>query len=591
MNNLTNYFLRKQFYLFQDIPDLDLNNLTMVGGRISSFDGILSPTMVGGRISSFDGILSPTMVGGNANKKKRWTKLYHNGPMFPDEYQPHKIPLIYKNEKIILPSEAEEFATIYSKYIDTEYIKNKKFNKNFWNDWKKYLVSVPKITNLEDCDFSLIRKYVIEQKEKKLMLSSEEKEKILAGKKKQEEPYLCATIDGKKEKIGNFRIEPPGIFIGRGCHPLLGSIKPRLSPQDVILNLSEDAPIPNSFMGNKWGEIIHNPYVDWLASFPDNISGKTKYIWLGASSTWKMENDQEKFDLARKLKRKIKEIRANYNLLLTDKDLKNRQLATCLYFIDFLALRVGNEKGEEEADTVGISSLRVEHLYFMDDLHIKLDFLGKDSVRYVKMIKVDEKIYNNLVEFTKNKSKDMDIFNYISTSDLNKYLQSLMDGLTAKVFRTYNASDLFNKELNNPIKDNLKEDDKFNYLLNMFNQANIKVAMLCNHQKNVQKNFKEQLKKIDDEIVNVKEEITMNKNNKTKIKKLNMKLKKLKAKKELKLELKNISLGTSKINYIDPRITIAWIKKHDFPVEKIFSETLRDKFKWAFEVDYEKFVY
>jgi len=26
------------------------------------------------------------------------------------------------------------------------------------------------------------------------------------------------------------------------------------------------------------------------------------------------------------------------------------------------------------------------------------------------------------------------------TSNLNKYLQSLMDGLTAKVFRTYNAS-------------------------------------------------------------------------------------------------------------------------------------------------------
>jgi len=59
----------------------------------------------------------------------------------------------------------------------------------------------------------------------------------------------------------------------------------------------------------------------------------------------------------------------------------------------------------------------------------------------------------------------------------------------------------------------------------------------------------------------------------------------------LKLELKNISLGTSKINYIDPRITISWIKKHDFPVDKIFSETLRDKFRWAFEVDYDKFVW
>ena len=562
MNNLTNYFLQRQFFLFQDIPKLDLNNLILLNQQ------------------------------GGKDNKKRWDKLHHNGPMFPDEYTPHKIPIIYKNEKIILPSEAEEFATVYSKYIDTEYIKNKKFNKNFWNDWKKLLGSLStKILNLEECNFSLIRKYVVEQKEKKMLLSSEEKEKILLGKKKQEEPYLFAIIDEKKEKIGNFRIEPPGIFIGRGCHPLLGSIKPRLSPKDIILNLSKDAPIPNSFMGNNWGEIINNPYVDWLASYPDIITGKTKYIWLGASSSWKMENDQEKFDLARKLKRKIKDIRANYTKLLTDKDLKNCQLATCIYFIDFLALRVGNEKGEEEADTVGITSLRVEHINFMDDLNIKLDFLGKDSVRYVKIIKVDELVYNNLVKFTKNKKKSDNIFDEINTSDLNKYLQTLMDGLTAKVFRTYNASDLFNTELNNThIKENMKEDDKFNYLLNVFNQANIKVAMLCNHQKNVQKNFKDQITKIDEEITKVKEDKSKE-TKKSKISKLNNKLKKLKAKKELKLELKNISLGTSKINYIDPRITIAWIKKHDFPVEKIFSETLRDKFKWAFDIDYDKFTY
>jgi DNA topoisomerase-1 len=554
MEILTNYFLRNQFTTFVDV---DNTLLTQSGGK---------------------------------NNKKRWNKLIHNGPLFPDTYTAHKTPLIYNGKKVELPAEAEEFATAYSKYIDSEYIKTKNFKKNFWNDWKKYLKSTD-VTDFDKCDFSLIYKYVIEQKEKKANISNEEKNKIKEGKKIQEEPYLFATIDGKKEKIGNFRIEPPGIFIGRGCHPLLGSIKPRLLPSDVILNLSKDAPIPNTQFGNKWKEIIHDPFVDWLASYPDIITGKTKYIWLGASSSWKMENDQDKFDLARKLKKKIKEIRANYNVLLTDKLLKNRQLGTCIYFIDFLALRVGNEKGEEEADTVGITSLRVEHISFMEDSHIKLDFLGKDSVRYVKVIKVDELVYNNLVNMTKNKSKTTEIFDEVSTTDINKYLQSLMEDLTAKVFRTYNASDLFNKELNNTqIKENMKEDDKFNYLLNVFNQANIKVAMLCNHQKNVQKNFKEQITKIDQEIDQVKED-RAKETNKKKIVKLNTKLKKLKAKKELKLELKNISLGTSKINYIDPRITIAWIKKHDFPVEKIFSETLRDKFRWAFEVDYDKFVY
>jgi DNA topoisomerase-1 len=437
--------------------------------------------------------------------------------------------------------------------------------------------------------FKLIVNVILEEKEKKSNITKEEREKLIDGKKIQEKPFLFATIDGKKEKIGNFKIEPPGIFIGRGCHPLLGSIKPRILPNDITLNLSKDAPIPNSVYGNKWGEIIHDPYVDWLASYIDIISGKTKYIWLSASSSWKMENDQEKFDLSRKLKRKIKSIREDYSKLLKDSP-KNKQIATCIYFIDYLALRVGNEKGAEETDTVGITSLRVEHLTLMDDMHIKLDFLGKDSIRYVKVIKVDEQIYNNLITFIKNKSKDDNIFDLINTNDLNKYLQSLMDGLTAKVFRTYNASTLFYDELFSiKLNDNMGENEKMDFLLDKFNQANIKVASLCNHQKNVQKNFKEQINKIDESLNELKEK-KKNEKNKTKQKKLNMKIKKLKGKKDLKLELKNISLGTSKINYIDPRITVAWIKKYNFPVEKIFSETLREKFQWAFNVD-ENFVY
>jgi DNA topoisomerase-1 len=552
MENLTNYFLSKQFHLFHDY---DYSLISQSGGK---------------------------------NNKKRWDKLYHNGPMFPDDYVPHKIPIIFKIESIVLSSEAEEYASIYAKYIDSEYIKNKKFNKNFWNDWK-HMVKNTKITNLEECDFSLIQKHILKEKEKKMNISKEEKNKLIEGRKIQEQPFLFATIDGKKEKIGNFKIEPPGIFIGRGCHPLLGSIKPRILPQDITLNLSKDAPIPNSVYGNKWGEIIHDPFVDWLASYLDIISGKTKYIWLSASSSWKMENDQEKFDLSRKLKRNIKSIRDNYSKLLKD-TLKNKQIATCIYFIDYLALRVGNEKGVEESDTVGITSLRVEHLILMEDLNIKLDFLGKDSVRYVKVIKVDEQVYNNLITFIKNKNKNDNIFDLITTNDLNKYLQSLMDGLTAKVFRTYNASTLFYDELFSiKLKETMNENEKMDFLLDKFNQANIKVASLCNHQKNVQKNFKEQITKIDEIIHELKNKKKQEKNKSKQIK-LNSKIKKLVSKKELKLELKNISLGTSKINYIDPRITVAWIKKYNFPVEKIFSETLRDKFLWAFDVD-ESFVY
>ena len=39
------------------------------------------------------------------------------------------------------------------------------------------------------------------------------------------------------------------------------------------------------------------------------------------------------------------------------------------------------------------------------------------------------------------------------------------------------------------------------------------------------------------------------------------------------------------INYMDPRISVAWCKRNEVPIEKIFSKTLRDKFNWAMAVE------
>ena len=64
-----------------------------------------------------------------------------------------------------------------------------------------------------------------------------------------------------------------------------------------------------------------------------------------------------------------------------------------------------------------------------------------------------------------------------------------------------------------------------------------------------------------------------------------MKVKDAKNKKHLKMELRNLSLSTSKTNYIDPRITIAFLKLHNIPIEKVFSQALRDKFFWAMDVE------
>jgi len=99
------------------------------------------------------------------------------------------------------------------------------------------------------------------------------------------------------------------------------------------------------------------------------------------------------------------------------------------------------------------------------------------------------------------KKNDDELFDELTTSALNSYLKSQMDGLTAKVFRTYNASITLQRELEKSPDENLSVDEKMLFYL----RANREVAILCNHQKTVSKNISEQLGKIDEKINELEE--------------------------------------------------------------------------------------
>jgi DNA topoisomerase I len=517
---------------------------------------------------------------------RKWNTLEHNGVLFPPEYVKHNVPVIYKGKKIILDEASEEFATLYARYIESEYVKSKVFRKNFWKDWSKILGKDHQIQSLDDVDFSLIYNYLIKKKEEK-KLQPVDKE----AKAKEEEKYKTAILDGKPQPVGNFRVEPPGIFLGRGCSPNLGKIKPRIYPEDIIINIGERVPVPPPLPGHKWKLVAHDHTVEWLASWKDIVTGKMKYVYFGASSEIKNKNDTAKFDLAKKLGKNINKIRVANMENAASTNVRTQQIATALYFIENFALRVGNEKGEDETDTVGVTTLRNEHITLLPDNKIKLDFLGKDSVRYHRTVEVDPQIYRNIASYLEDKSPSDQLFHLINPSDVNKYLQGFMPKLTAKVFRTYKASHLFQEELNKINKkfDKVDSLSKINLILDEFNRANAKVALLCNHQKNINKSNNEQIKKINDSIKAAKEKLAAAKSaakkNPDKIKKLTESIKKLQSKKLLKTELKNLSLGTSKINYIDPRIAVAFIKKHNLPIDSIFTKTLQQKFQWAIPVN------
>ncbi|XP_065525129.1 DNA topoisomerase I, mitochondrial isoform X3 [Lathamus discolor] len=550
----------------------------------------------------------------------KWIQLEHRGPYFAPLYEPlpEDVQFYYNGKPMKLSLATEEIATFYAKMLDHEYTTKEIFQTNFFNDWRKEMTSVEQkiIKDLDKCDFSEIHKYFVDKNEARKALPKEEKQKLKEEADKIQEEYGYCILDGHREKIGNFKTEPPGLFRGRGDHPKMGMLKKRIMPEDVIINCSKDSKIPEPPQGHKWKEVRCDNTVTWLASWTENIQHTLKYIMLNPSSKLKGQKDWQKYEVARRLKGVVHKIRAQYRIDWKSKEMKERQRAVALYFIDKLALRAGNEKEEgETADTVGCCSLRVEHIRLHPELDgqkhvVEFDFLGKDSIRYYNKVSVEKPVFKNLKLFMKSKDPADELFDRLKTSILNKHLQNLMDGLTAKVFRTYNASITLQEQL----KALTNSEDSVAAKLLAYNRANRAVAILCNHQRSTPKTHEksmqilqtkidakkqqvekaqEELKKAEDEFSDTKDaraEANVEKKKK-KLKQLEEQLAKLNVQATDKEENKQIALGTSKLNYLDPRISIAWCKKFGVPIEKIYNKTQREKFAWAIDMTTEDFEF
>ena len=235
---------------------------------------------------------------------------------------------------------------------------------------------------------------------------------------------------------------------------------------------------------------------------------------------------------------------------------------------------------------------------------MEFDFLGKDSIQYHNDVAVEKRVFKNLTLFKEGKKTGDDLFDRLNTSILNEYLTSLMPGLTAKVFRTYNASITLQEQL----KELTDEDDNLAAKVLSYNRANRAVAVLCNHQRAVPKTHDKSMGTLKEKIELKKEAVekaekefkAMKKAFKAKsggeASKANLEKKKKAVERAMeqlnkletqavdKEENKTIALGTSKLNYLDPRISVMWCKKFDVPIEKVYTKTHRDKFRWAMEM-------
>ena len=492
-------------------------------------------------------------------------QLIHNGVLIPDQYVPQGFTITFRGRSLKLSPLQEEMAVRFAQKFCTPYAEDRKFRSNFMQDFGKGLGFAEKIV-LEDFDWTPITKWIEAERFRKANMSKEEKKRLAEARKKIREErkarYGWATVNGVKMEIANYAVEPPGIFMGRGKHPMRGRWKPAITTKEVTLNLSPDAPTPpGEWAGREW-----RPDELWIARWTDKLSAKVKYVWFHDATPMKQERVQEKFDLANELESKIDKVRAHIAESLSAEDIKRRKVATVTYLIDIFKIRVGDEK-ETESGTVGATSLRSEHIRLNKDLpRVKLHFLGKDSILFEREEEVVPAAYRNLKEFSADGTY---IFSGITTDSVREFMSEAMRHLSPKVFRTFSATQLFRDELNHS-KVGAESQDSEKKMALM--EANAAVAKLLNHQKAIPKKWQETYDKRLEMLKLLKE-----KEGKTAAKRV----------KALKLRLEQMrlnqkwNLGTSLKNYIDPRVAVDFCQKVNYDWHAFYPKTLVTKFAWA----------
>ena len=461
---------------------------------------------------------------------------------------------------------AEEMAYMYAKKKDTPYVQDPVFNSNFIGDFAKQLPPWCKDAGYGDIDFTDFYRRADQEKAAKESMPKEEKKALAASRKEQREALKArfgkAALDGKEVDIANWMVEPPGLFMGRGKHPFRGKWKPRVQPSDVVLNLGEAATVPPG----DWKQVVHDHDSMWMAKWMDRLTDKEKYVWLHESAPIQQSRSRAKYDNARKVGVNMDRIRSKILRELDSKDERMRQVATVCYLIDTMGMRVGDEKDEDEADTVGASTLRVEHVRLRGE-EANFDFLGKDSVAWSKAGKVPPSVARNLREFTEGKKPDEEIFHNVNSGMVNQFLSSIVTGASAKVFRTHHATATAKGALASKDMRSADDLDKLYHA----KEANLQAAIFCNHQRTPPKTWEESLRKKQEKL-----EAAKTKGDEKRLGKLQREV-------DFYMRTKNYNLNTSMKNYIDPRVYKSWCDYVGLDWAKVYSKSLQRKFSWVLQ--------
>lgn len=553
------------------------------------------------------------------------SSLIHKGPLFP---KPYEYKGIYKLNGVVLNPMLEKLVYKWA-VMGEDYRKDPKYTENARPTIKRWANPELKNCVFPDDYMSLMEKMRADNEEEKAAKKAANTKEARQAKKAETEKikaeYGVAEVDGKRQQLGGYMLEPEGWYIGRGQCPIRGLWKYEIQPEDVTINYFDpkdpkNLNAPKAPVGHHWKDIVANKNA-FVSAYYDIHLGEGvvdlhKKFNFGILSDVKQDADIHKYDKAQQLAKDWDKVEKWIDKGVDEK----KQEALIAWLILRTGIRVGGVKQQVfENFTVGASTILVKNID-LNGTKLKLHFLGKDSVKYINELDVPQNVADGIAECLKGKKPTEKVFDKVNASTVNGFLQDCVPYCTAKLFRTAYGTMLLAKALQEFYNSGeLKKGMPEWKVKSLYDKACLTVSKKLNHQKNVSKNFTTQIEKVDEGVVKAKEAAKKRKDKATeqlkKIKndiavakkcfegeKLKEKLAKLKEKKDkiaaqversqeriekledkkdFKQATKNIALGTAKNAYSSPKIAYSFAKDFGVDVGIVYSKTLQKKFAWA----------
>lgn len=271
-------------------------------------------------------------------------------------------------------------------------------------------------------------------------------------------PHLYVDEDGVPTRLLSATLPMGSFYTGKGRN--YGAWVPPVRESDITLNLSRK---PSGWTGKQTTQKDQ----DWYMSWEHPVTGKKGYAYLS-----RKEADIHKFYTAAFLGSRIQKIMDDVDADIKGKNAKQAATALCVFLIDRLHIRNGNETfAKLKEGTFGVASLLKKHVK-IDGTKVTFSFVGKKQEEWVRVLdfagmpKALELLRKQSSGAGNDKLWETSTWR-VTSSDVNAYLSKYDDDkegmrVTAKTFRTFHANRYMHELLTKleEIKDKYRLTDK-----------------------------------------------------------------------------------------------------------------------------------